>query len=84
MTERTLFNIVADKGELFRQVILSNVFDQDQAPLLVLAVGAGLRVMQQLIWADVSAAGGPRGRHDPDWTATQPGTMSRRCFSSRC
>ena len=42
--------------------------------LLALAVGAGLQVMQQLMEADVSAACGPRGRHDPDRTATRHGT----------
>ena len=42
--------------------------------LLALAVGAGLQVMQQLMEADVSAACGRRGRHDPDRVATRHGT----------
>ena len=42
--------------------------------LLALAVGAGLQVMQQLMEADVAAACGPRGRHDPDRTATRHGS----------
>ena len=42
--------------------------------LLALAVGAGLQVMQQLMEADVTAACGPRGRHDPDRTATRHGS----------
>ena len=42
--------------------------------LLALAVGAELQVMQQLMEADVSAACGPRGKHDPDRTATRHGT----------
>jgi transposase-like protein len=42
--------------------------------LLALAVGAGLQVMQQLMAADVVAACGPRGRHDPDRTATRHGS----------
>jgi putative transposase len=41
--------------------------------LLALAVGAGLQVMQQLMEADVTAACGPRGKHDPDRTATRHG-----------
>ena len=45
--------------------------------LLALAVGAGLQVMQQLMEADVAAACGPRGRHDPDRTATRHGTEAR-------
>ena len=41
--------------------------------LLALVVGAGLQVMQQLMEADVAAACGPRGRHDPDRAATRHG-----------
>src|SRR3954454_4255653 len=41
--------------------------------LLALAVGAGLQVMQQLMEADVAAVCGPRGKHDPDRTATRHG-----------
>lgn len=42
--------------------------------LLALAVGAGLQVMAQLMEADVTAACGPRGKHDPDRVATRHGT----------
>jgi transposase-like protein len=42
--------------------------------LLALAVGAGLQVMQQLMEADVAAACGPRGKHDPARAATRHGT----------
>jgi putative transposase len=42
--------------------------------LLALAVGAGLQVMAQLMEADVTAACGPRGKHDPDRRATRHGT----------
>ena len=42
--------------------------------LLALAVGAGLQVMARLMEADVTAACGPRGQHDPDRTATRHGT----------
>ena len=42
--------------------------------LLALAVGAGLQVMQQLMEADVSAVCGPKGKHNPDRTATRHGT----------
>src|SRR4051812_30886159 len=42
--------------------------------LLALAVGAGLQVMQQLMEADVTAVCGPKGKHDPDRTATRHGT----------
>jgi putative transposase len=42
--------------------------------LLALAVGAGLQVMAQLMEADVTAACGPRGKHDPDRSASRHGT----------
>jgi len=42
--------------------------------LLALAVGTGLQVMAQLMEADVTAACGPRGKHDPDRTSTRHGT----------
>jgi putative transposase len=42
--------------------------------LLALAVGAGLQVMAQLMEAEVTVACGPRGKHDPDRTATRHGT----------
>ncbi len=42
--------------------------------LLALAVGAGLQVMQQLMEADVTAACGPRGKHDSERTANRHGT----------
>ena len=41
--------------------------------LLALAVGAGLQVMQQLMEADVTAACGPRGKHNPERAATRHG-----------
>ena len=42
--------------------------------LLALAVGAGLQVMQSLMEADVAAACGPQGKHNPDRVATRHGT----------
>ncbi len=42
--------------------------------LLALAVGAGLQVMQQLMEADVAAACGPKGKHNPERAATRHGT----------
>src|SRR5215212_9727648 len=41
--------------------------------LLALAVGAGLQVMAALMEEDVTAACGPKGRHDPDRTAVRHG-----------
>jgi putative transposase len=41
--------------------------------LLALAVGAGLQVMTALMEQDVTAACGPRGKHDPQRCATRHG-----------
>jgi putative transposase len=41
--------------------------------LLALAVGAGLQVMQVLMEADVTAAAGPKGKHDPGRAAVRHG-----------
>jgi len=41
--------------------------------LLALAVGAGLQVMSALMEQDVAAACGPRGKHDPQRSATPHG-----------
>jgi transposase-like protein len=55
-------------------VAMNEIAADMQEGLLALAVGAGLQVMQQLMEADVTAACGPRGRHDRDRTATRHGT----------
>src|SRR4051794_5806945 len=41
---------------------------------LALAVGAGLQVMAAMMAADVDALCGPKGRHDPDRSATRHGS----------
>src|SRR4051794_41878271 len=41
--------------------------------LLALAVGTGLQVMQVLMEADVTAAAGPKGKHDPGRAAVRHG-----------
>ena len=55
-------------------VALGEIAADMREGLLALAVGAGLQVMAQLMEADVIAACGPRGRHDPDRAATRHGT----------
>ena len=55
-------------------VVMNEIAADMQEGLLALAVGAGLQVMQQLMEADVTAACGPRGKHDPDRTASRHGT----------
>ena len=42
--------------------------------LLAMSVAAGLAVMQAMFDAEISAACGPKGRHDPDRAATRHGS----------
>lgn len=55
-------------------VAMDEIAAEMREGLLALAVGAGLQVMRQLMEADVAAVCGPRGKHDPDRTATRHGT----------
>src|SRR4051794_28895805 len=41
--------------------------------LLALSVAAGMAVMQSMFDAEITAACGPRGKHDPDRTAVRHG-----------
>jgi len=54
-------------------VVMEEIAADLREGLLALAVGAGLQVMQQLMEADVTAACGPRGEHDPDRAASRHG-----------
>jgi transposase-like protein len=54
-------------------VALAELAGEVQEGLLALAVGAGLQVMAAMMEADVTAACGPKGRHDPARTATRHG-----------
>lgn len=55
-------------------VAMEEIAEDMREGLLALAVGAGLQVMQQLMETDVSAACGPRGKHNPDRAASRHGT----------
>src|SRR3954452_22447394 len=54
-------------------VALAQLAGEMREGLLALAVGAGLQVMAALMEADVTAACGPKGRHDPERTAPRHG-----------
>ncbi len=54
-------------------VAMSEIAEDMQEGLLALAVGAGLQVMTALMEADVSAACGPKGKHDAARTAVRHG-----------
>jgi len=54
-------------------VALAELAQDMREGLLALAVGAGLQVMASIMEAEVTAIAGPKGRHDPDRTATRHG-----------
>jgi putative transposase len=54
-------------------VALAELTGELREGLLALAVGTGLQVMAAIMEEDVTARGGPRGRHDPQRTATRHG-----------
>jgi hypothetical protein len=54
-------------------VALAELAGELREGLLALAVGAGLQVMAALMEEDVTAACGPRGKHDPQRSATRHG-----------
>jgi hypothetical protein len=54
-------------------VALAELAQDMREGLLALAVGAGLQVMASIMEAEVTAMAGPKGRHDPDRSATRHG-----------
>ena len=54
-------------------VALGELAGEMREGLLALAVGTGLQVMTAIMEADVTAACGPKGRHDPERTAIRHG-----------
>src|SRR5437763_7985450 len=54
-------------------VALAELAGEVREGLLALAVGTGLQVLAALMEADVTAACGPKGRHDAERTATRHG-----------
>jgi putative transposase len=54
-------------------VALTELAGELREGLLALAVGTGLQVMAAMMEADVTVACGPKGRHDPERTATRHG-----------
>jgi putative transposase len=54
-------------------VALGELAGELREGLLALAVGTGLQVMAAIMEADVTAVCGPKGRHDPERTATRHG-----------
>jgi putative transposase len=56
------------------QLALGDLAGAAREGLLALSVGVGLGVMHELMAAEVEEVVGPKGRHDPDRTATRHGT----------
>ena len=54
-------------------VAMAELAGEVQEGLLAMAVGTGLQVMAAMMHADVAAVCGPKGRHDPQRTATRHG-----------
>jgi len=54
-------------------VALAELAQDMREGLLALAVGTGLQVMAAIMEEDVTAACGPKGRHDPDRAAVRHG-----------
>ena len=54
-------------------VALAELAGELREGLLALAVGTGLQVMAAIMEEDVTAACGPRGRHDPDRAGVRHG-----------
>jgi transposase-like protein len=54
-------------------VALAEIAHSAKEGLLALAVGAGLRVLQQIMEESVTALAGPKGKHNPDRAAVRHG-----------
>jgi putative transposase len=55
------------------QAALGEMVGAAREGLLALSVGVGLRVVHELMEAEVAEIAGPRGKHDPDRTANRHG-----------
>jgi transposase-like protein len=55
------------------RLVLADVAGVAREGLLAMSVAAGMAVMQAMFDAEITAACGPRGKHDPDRTAVRHG-----------
>jgi transposase-like protein len=58
------------------QLALDDLAGSVREGLLALSVGVGLKVMDELLEEELRALVGPKGRHDPERTATRHGSRS--------
>ena len=59
-------------------IVMAELAGDVQEGLLALAVGTGLQVMAAMMNADVEAACGPKGKHDPNRAALRHGAGGGR------
>ena len=55
------------------QLAMAEIADVAREGLLAMSVAAGMAVMQAMFDAEITAACGPKGQHDPNRTATRHG-----------
>src|SRR5215218_7564348 len=60
------------------RLALADIAGAARDGLLAMSVAAGLAVMQAMLDAEITAACGPKGRHDPDRAATRHGAGRAR------
>jgi putative transposase len=56
------------------QLALSDIASVAREGLLAVSVAAGMAVMQAMFDAEIAAACGPKGKHDPDRVAARHGS----------
>jgi putative transposase len=83
MPKHTQPTVPADHGLVLPErvtIALAELAGTAREGLLALAVGTGMRVLAELLGADVERLVGPKGRHNPARTAvrhgTQPGSVT--------
>jgi transposase-like protein len=78
MSKHTHPTLPADAGPVLPEqvtIALGDLAGAAREGLLALAVGTGIRVLGELLAADVDRLAGPKGRHNPDRAAVRHGTQ---------
>src|SRR3982750_783014 len=78
MSKHTHPTLPADAGRVLPEqvtIALGDLAGAAREGLLALAVGTGIRVLGELLAADVDRLAGPKGRHNPDRAAVRHGTQ---------
>jgi putative transposase len=78
LSKHTHPTLPADAGPVLPEqvtIALGDLAGAARKGLLALAVGTGIRVLGELLAADVDRLAGPKGRHNPDRAAVRHGTQ---------